>query len=485
MPFIHEIPDSFYRLFRSYNRETYVEALLRINEEYQYNNYFLSRELCLQILGEHFSKSRISIMREEQETEEDLMESPPSRILNWLLKTGWLERLEDYEQGVTNIIIPDYAAIMIEAFERLTHGEEEEAQVYIQNIYAILFSYLNDSKAQSSLLKTAAVNTKKLNKTLQDMLHNMNRFFNSLLEKNTYADLLREHLDGYVEEIVRKKYHILKTSDNFYQYKNDIKDCLTIMEQRENEALARLLAGMETETQRQKPTKEDKRADDRRRLLPEEEKMRSRLIGEKENALLYIGEIRRGFQDIERRISNMDREHVKYVRATVTRMNYLMNGDRDVKGLVIRLLNRISGSKDRDAMLDAAAERVRIERRQVLSDQSLYKRRKERKTFAQELVPDEIQPELNREEVLRLNRIHTRFGKQEIDAFIETRMKDGAAEVRPGFVKSQEDFEKLILAYDASFRKDSPFYVERLDGMIEEEQYRYPAMRFYRKKQTK
>ena len=25
-----------------------------------------------------------------------------------------------------------------------------------------------------------------------------------------YGDLLREHLDGYVEEIVQKKYHILK-----------------------------------------------------------------------------------------------------------------------------------------------------------------------------------------------------------------------------------------------------------------------------------
>ncbi len=120
MAFIYEIPDSFYSLFRSYNRETYVEALLRINEEYQYNNYFLSKELCLQVLSEYFSRKKISIMREEQETEEDVKESFPSRILNWLLKTGWLERLEDYEQGVTNIIIPDYAAIMIEAFERLS-----------------------------------------------------------------------------------------------------------------------------------------------------------------------------------------------------------------------------------------------------------------------------------------------------------------------------------------------------------------------------
>lgn len=39
-----EIPESFWSLFRSVNRETYIEALMAINEEYQYSNYFLTRE---------------------------------------------------------------------------------------------------------------------------------------------------------------------------------------------------------------------------------------------------------------------------------------------------------------------------------------------------------------------------------------------------------------------------------------------------------
>ena len=37
---------------------------------------------------------------------------------------------------------------------------------------------------------------------------------------------MKEHLDGYVETAVQQKYHILKTSDNFYIYKTDIKRCL-------------------------------------------------------------------------------------------------------------------------------------------------------------------------------------------------------------------------------------------------------------------
>ncbi len=41
--------------------------------------------------------------------------------------------------------------------------------------------------------------------------------------------------------------------------------------------------------------------------------------------------IERGFDDIEHRISNMDKEHSKYVRATVTRLNYLLSGESDTK----------------------------------------------------------------------------------------------------------------------------------------------------------
>ena len=43
----------------------------------------------------------------------------------------------------------------------------------------------------------------------------MDTFFGNLLAQKDYAQLLKDHLEGYVQEIVNKKYHILKTSDNF------------------------------------------------------------------------------------------------------------------------------------------------------------------------------------------------------------------------------------------------------------------------------
>ena len=85
MQLMNEIPDTFWSLFRSVNRDIYIEALLCINEEYEYNNYFLTKEVCIQILSDMNAKKRFELQREENDTDFDMLETPSSRILNGLL----------------------------------------------------------------------------------------------------------------------------------------------------------------------------------------------------------------------------------------------------------------------------------------------------------------------------------------------------------------------------------------------------------------
>lgn len=484
MPLMNEIPDSFWSLFRSYNRETYIEALLKISEEYQYNNYFLSREVCIQVLSNFFAQRRISIMQEEQETDADLMEPPATRILNWLVRTQWLKRLEDYGTGMTNIIIPDYSAVFIEAFEKLAGGEEDDTEVYIQNIYAILFSYKNDPRRTERLLNTALVNTKRLNKALQDMLHNMDKFFSSLLEKRFYGDLLKEHLDGYVEEIVKKKYHILKTTDNFYIYKTDIKRWL-------REIREEVLRGQENWDGEGDEDREDREVHVTQRLPQDREAPDALRVTQ---TLDQLSQIERGFDDIEHRIANMDREHTKYVRATVTRLNYLLNEDDDMRGLVVQLLNLTSQAENTGERITEIGNRLNLSRVDILSEKSLYKRRRGKRAFLENLEPEEEAQDLPREDVLRLNRLQNRYSRRQIEEFISEHMRDGKMVAGPGLVRNEEDYEKLILAYDYAMKKGSRYQVElpqdeggelvseKTSGGIE---YRYPEMVFTVRKERK
>ena len=440
MQFLYEIPAEFWSLFRSGNRDVYIEALLAINDEYQYNNYFLSKEACAQILTEMCREASWNFEREEDETEEEEKSALPGRILSWLLRHKWLRRVEDYTTMTVNIVIPDYAAIMIDAFDRLVNEQMEETQIYIQNVYATLFSYKNDRRKSLSMLKTALVNTKKLNKALQDMLHNMDTFFERLLEQKDYKNLLKEHLDGYVETAVQQKYHILKTSDNFYIYKTDIKRCLREL--------------------REDPD-----------MTPEQE-------GE---MLELVDQIERGFDDIEHRIANMDREHSKYIRATVSRLNYLLSDETERHGLLVQLLNHLGADQEPEEQLEKitqVAERMQLTGISVLNEQPLYRQRR-KKRFEDDLTVEEKPKELSREEILEMNQIRHRFTRKEIEDFIGAHMEDGVLETDHISLKNDEDFEKLILAYDLSVRRKSPYRVVVQEEQLEDGGYRYPKMAFF------
>ena len=446
-----EIPDSFWSLFRSVNREAYMEALLVINEEYQYSNYFLTKEVCVQVLGDMYAKKQLRLVREENETEFDMLETPSLRMLNWLIRTGWLKKIEDYHTLATNIVIPDYSAVFIDAFERLSSEDMEETEIYIQNVYATLFSFRNDPRVNLNMLRTALINTRRLNKALQDMLHNMDKFFERLLDQRFYGDLLKEHLDGYVEEIVRRKYHILKTSDNFYIYKMDIKKCLRDM--RENEEWI--------ETVRE----------------------RSRAMGDtKEDVLELLDQIERGFDDIEHRIANMDKEHTKYVRATVTRLNYLLSGETDTKGLVVQLLNRMGDAADYEQIVQNTGAKMNLSLLEIVSEKSLYKRRKGRKDFISQMQPEETTEDLDKEDVLKLNRIQHRYSRRQIEDFIEENIQEGVMDALSLPMREEDEFEKLILAYDLSTRRNSKYMVLEEDvRMVEKNGYRYPALKFVKR----
>lgn len=464
MILMNEIPDRFWSLFRSVNRPVYIDALLKINEEYEYSNYFLSRETCIRLLSESFAARKCVLWQDELEDDFDELEPPATRILNWLVRTGWLRKVDDYASMTVNIVIPDYAAVFIEAFGRLTSESEDEAQIYIQNIYAVLFSLKHDSRAGAGLLDAALVNTKKLNKTLQDLLHNMDKFFARLLEQQTYRDLLKDHLEGYVEEVVRKKYHILKTSDNFYRYKTDIKYWLN--EMREDEDWLKELAskGLNGWGIRSGSREE------------------AQLSADVAEIVTKLDAIDRGFDDIERRIANMDKEHSRYVRATVTRLNYLLNREDNTRGLVIQLLNHLSDEPEDSRLLSETAEKMNLSQLTILSEESLYKRRRSRKEFPDSIQNEEQTAELSVGEVLELNRVRNRYSHREIEDFVNCRMQDGRLMTDETTVSNDEEFEKLILAYDYSTRQRCTYRCAVEPGqMIENGGYRYPKLTFTKK----
>jgi hypothetical protein len=429
---------------------------MAIYDEYLYNDYFLTKETCIQIIAEYFSDRIVDISADDEEQDIDAMEPMATKIINRLIRFTWLKKVEDYSSFKTNIVIPDYASVFIDVFKKLSNPDSNDTDLYIQNVYTNIYSFYYDSKAGMELLRAAMINTTRLNRALQDMLHNMDQFFGALLEKNRYEELLQEHLDVYVETIVNRKYSLLKTSDNFYIYKNDIKKLLRAI--------------VEDETRLQ--------------ILQQKMAAEGKDIDQVEKEFLeIIYEMERGILNMEKRISHIDTEHSKYVRATVSRLEYLLSSDDSVQGNVVALLNIIAREENKDEILTKTANAIELNDHTVISPESLYKRRGKRRVFEETVeVEESVEEELSKEDILRINRNKNRYSQLQIEQFIMGQMENGFFHTKDHPIASEEEFELLILAYDYSTRVNSPFKVETTtDEKITRGNYSYPDMVFKRK----
>jgi hypothetical protein len=449
---ILKLPQRFWSVFSSRNRYIYMEALLTIYDEYLYNDYFLTKETCIQLIAEHFSDRIVDISADDEEQDIDQMEPMATKILGRLIRFSWLKKVEDYSSFKTNIIIPDYASVFIETIKKLSNPDADDKDLYIQNVYTNIYSFYYDTKAGMELLKSALINTTRLNRALQDMLHNMDQFFGALLEKNNYEELLLEHLNVYVETIVNKKYNLLKTSDNFYIYKNDIKKLLRTISDDENRLMFL----------KHKTMAEGKKEED---------------IENEFTDILY--EIDRGILNMEKRIAHIDTEHSKYIRATVSRLEYLLSSDDSLQGNVITLLNLMSQEKS-NHLFSQVASSVLMNDPTVISADSLYKKRGKRKVFEDTVEAEtETEEELSKDDILRINRNKNRYSKAQIESFILSSMDEGIYRTKDHEIRTDEEFELLILAYDYSIRRNSPFHlVPGARGKISNGKYTYPDLIF-------
>ena len=74
------------------------------------------------------------------------------------------------------------------------------------------------------------------------------------------------------------------------------------------------------------------------------------------------------------------------------------------------------------------------------------------------------------------------IGKKQIEEFIEEHIEKDVLDTEKLSLTSEEDFEKLILAYDLSTRKNSKYKTLEEDAeTIEKNGYRYPALKFVRR----
>ncbi len=238
MDFNAILPQNFFNLFQSKNRDIYIEALIAIYERYETGSILgMPKEDARDIVEALLEERHVGLneLNEENDNNED-DEIPSYRELaNYCLRrleqTGWITidvtndyleilNFNDYSISLTLALIEIKKAANFSLFaENFTLDPQEQAfRGYIFTIYSLLNSKTYD---YGLLLNQVYKNTINFVREIRKVDHKLKEFISLIDQKEELKDLV-ELLSEYKDEVMDRAYVKLKTFDNINKYKLDI-----------------------------------------------------------------------------------------------------------------------------------------------------------------------------------------------------------------------------------------------------------------------
>jgi len=457
------VPNNFFNIFTSSYRDIYVEAIHVIWKEYKGCSYILTRGQCQGLLYTYFDM-RLYDFNDDEENDgidEKDMSGKTNRILRKLIKHGWIEENDELEELETYINIPSYAVEILEAIDNILNPINNETDKCVTNVYLNIKAIDTEKFNEWLFFENAYQNTLKLSRLLQDILHSIKIYYSQLLKQPTLSELFSEHFNEYIESIIYKKYHSLKTEDNLYKYRTEIvKKANALLYDDEIQSI------LINQIQKRNGISED---DARYKVFTN------------------LEEIKDIFENIDSRIKQIDRKHDQYLRTTIDRMNYLKSRGKDFKGNLINILKALGNSKDMEPYIDVVNDNIRINLVSSISEKSIYRVKSRRSEF----VPQPLQLDAGNNENMEFakckiideqkNRRLYMYSDKYIEEFLEERL-NSKSEFNTKDIEINNDIEfiKLVLALKVARKQKSKYTAEILDVYVVNSKYRVPEIIFRR-----
>jgi len=362
-------------------------------------SFGVDREIVTQTFVDYFeSLEQVNIFMEENETMKNSRDSA-NFIIRKLDECGWIdiETTNNYNQIIN---LRDYAISMLGTMDKIINNEGLEYQGYVYTIFSILFS--NESTEYNVMLEQVYENTHKLVNGLKTLNSNIKKYIDQITLKKTPEEIMKLHFEGYAQNIVDKGYHRLKTSDNVSKFRPRIIERLEAV--KSDKEYLKIVCKQELEMEKYKTMDE---AYDKVTMG----------LNDTINALYNIDQI----------IDEIDRKNFQYIRASLSRVKYLLNNTRDLSGQITEILKYISSSIENDNLNLKEDIILEIEElfglfpQNFIDGKSLYVSNEGKKDFKpQEIDKANIVSKEQREQKIKQlkEKNKTRMSKENVDKFI-------------------------------------------------------------------
>lgn len=430
------IPERFFSVLASPLKQDYAAILFRIYDQYRLTTFGMERDVVIDLIVDYIEQKdgffEQALADEIWEESLDTPAGPRERaafILRKLEATGWVVS-EVYSNYVQYISLPDYAIKILDVLDKIRRHRQVEYQGYVYATYTLLHSEEADRQGNLALEK-AYEQTEQLINGLKSLNHNIKRYIERVLAEKEPREILKIHFQDYMEEIIDRSYHRLKTSDNVSRYRPKI---IARLNQWYNDAAwVDRTAGLEVQRER----------------FPD-------LPTARQEIYRRIDYIRQAYIGLDDLLDEIDRRNARYANASFQQLKYILNSSKDVEGQLMEILKFLAGLRAQEGMRpdDLLPEELgrlfSLFTQGFLDRESLYTGREAARQHQPREVQEleEIDPERRRERLRSFRQqLERRMTREKINAWVMEKLA-GRKEIcaRELGIEDVEEFIKLIYA---------------------------------------
>ena len=458
MNIFNKIPENFFSILVSKNKNIYIDALFVLREAFK-QEMTISREniisRLINNLEDEFYQEDFSEEDETNELKDNNISSKAYFLLRKLKWAGWVEFEMQRDSFEENVIIPDYAIKFIDLLYSIVEEKQVEYNSYVFATYSSLKLASIEKGETYNAIITAYNNTVQLINELKSLYNSLGRFHRKMCNQDNINEAINEHFFEYKEysdEMIFPRF----TRDSVPRYKSPIRDML-------NDILA-----------------DKERLENTINIASKNSKYKSREEAE-DDILNKIRTVLEVYENIDSTMNQIEQKNTDYVRASVNRIQYLLTNDKELKGKLVSILKNSKHEK----VLEQMEKEVKLLRQEYISKDSIYLRNSNDKRKQGNPIALKETKELDSKTLYDFAKsLENLYSNKKINDFMSKNFKD-----RP-FINSNEielkSVEDLILLILATIKADksgkSFYYFEDSDEIINNNGYRIPNIKFIRRK---
>lgn len=457
MNLFDKIPENFFSILVSKNKNIYIDALFVLGEAFK-QEMSISREniiaRLINNLEEEFNQEDFSDEDEANELKDNNVSSKAYFLLRKLKWAGWIELEMQRDSFEEYIILPDYSIKFINLLYSIVEEKQVEYNSYVFATYSSLKLASMEKGETYNAITTAYNNTIQLVNELKSLYNSLGRFHRKMCNQDNINDIINGHFFEYKEysdEVIFPRF----TRDSVPRYKAPIREML-------NDILA-----------------DGQRLENTINVASQNKKYKSR--EEAENDILNkIRTVLEVYENIDVTMNQIEQKNTDYVRASVQRIQYLLTSDKELKGKLVQILK----NSKKEKVLENMEKEVKLLRQEYVTKDSIYIRNPNDKRKQGNPMALKENKAIDTKAFYEFAKsLENMYSNKTINEFMEANFKDkpfiNSKEIE---LKTTEDLILLILATIKADKSGKSFYyIQDSEEIIENNGFKIPNIKFIRR----